>query len=398
MNRGSSTNIVPDEIPGKNGALDSLANLASHHRSITVKESSGNDTVDRDSGSSHGSEDDSKRRQKDLDDIDDFTPMSSVLNRHEPDGSVIESSIVRKQYECRKCGQPLKGHVCSVKSGIRRSDVQKSHLLKRRYRWRSRATLSDDEPPSLATMMHRCGDGMWNTDDESSWDEDRDTREIWSKKNNNKSPSVGRRLGSDSDRSNKMKLRRRSLSSGHDADRAGTATLLFEEKRQAHFSNTGRRVYLCRKCGVPRKGHTCPSGSAQNRKGPSTESFSPAHVLAEEVRLYLLDSRTTDRSNVFHSRDVDTDTKLLECWAADVSNKFSPVKDPAEKKIHLIDKRKSLTKSINKERDALITLRSKIRQVQNDCRILEGRIADLREENSALVGASNFLYAIDTLR
>jgi hypothetical protein len=375
-----------------NGTLDSLSNLESHHQLI-AKESSGNDAVDGESWSSQESENGSKFLRKTVNQTDDFTLLSSILSRHEPDGTVVEESIGRKQYECRKCGQPLKGHVCSLRAAVRSSGGLKPPLLQRRYRWRSRVTLSDDEPQSLVTKMNSGGDEMWNPDDESSWDEDKDEREIWSKKaNKSKAPSVGRRLGSDSERAMAVEHRRQSFLSDNDADRVGTTNLPFESKNHTKSSTSVTRAYQCRKCGVPRKGHICTHDSLQSRMGSSTESLIPAQILMEEIRLFLQDSRSAYR------RNFDLDAELLQLWAADVYNKFSQVIDGSGKKVLLIDKRKSFKKGINKERDTLIAVRSKIRQIQNDCQILEDRIADFRQKNAALIGATNFLKAIDTLR
>lgn len=390
-NNVCSETDVPEEIPDRNGALDSLANLESLHQ-IAAHKSGGNDSIIEESDNSESSrdgEDEIKRRARGLDEIDDSNPLSNVLNQHELDKNVIEASIGRKQYECRKCGLPLKGHICSFKSELRDSGVQKSQLLQGRNRWRSRETLSDD------------GDRMRNTDDESSWGEGRDTRtqEIWSKRSKSKIPFGGRRLGSASDLSQKIKRSRLPLSSDNDADRSHSGIRLFEGKSQSQGSITNRRVYLCRQCGVPRKGHICLYDPVHNGKGPSSENLSHAHILTEEIRLFLRESRglSGDRGSVLHARKIGAETKLLQSWATDVYSTYSQVKELTGTKSQRVE-RKTLGKFINKERDALMALKSKIRQIQNDCRILEERIATLRQEKSTFIGASNFLNAIDKLR
>jgi hypothetical protein len=402
MDIGYSDNNASDVMSGagdsilllkRNGALDSPANDELNRRSA-AKEESGND---RESVASDESRDVSKIRQKSIDKSNKVAFLSGLLNQVEPDATVFESGTGRKQYECRKCGQPLKGHICSFKSEVWNADVQKSHSLQRCHRRRhSRSPLSNERMSSHAVMMNSGGDRMWDTDDESSWDEDRNTSEIWSKKSIYKISSVGRR--DPLERNSRIKCRRLSLWMDYDDDRNGTDSLLFEENGRSQLSLSGKRVYLCRKCGLPRKGHVCQHESVQNHKGPLTESLAAAHILTEEIRLFLQEHSSADRGNVSHSQDYNSEKMLLQSWAANVYNKFSQLKEHARKNARQIDKRKNLTKSINKERDALLALRSKIRQIENESRNLEERIAELRQEHSAYVGASNFLNAIDTLR
>ena len=308
---------------------------------------------------------------------------SGNVPQEEPSPNVLDSGTSRKQYECRKCGQPLKGHVCNHKSLHRRQRRYVKHPLFR-----------DDEPSFARSTMANSGeDLLFDTDDESSWDKDRDTREVWSKKSSNKNSSGNRRVGLE-----RSIFMRRKLSVLSDFDKEPTSSLLFGEKNLFQHSSSGRRTYLCRKCGVPRKGHVCPHDASQKQKGSLTDNVSPAHILMEEIRIFLQEHSRADRGTVSSSKDYETEKKLLQTWAANVYNKISHEKERVDNNDQRIAKRKSLAKSINKERDAMIALRSRIRQIQNDCRILEERLVESRQESGAYVGASSFLNAIDTLR
>jgi rubrerythrin len=317
---------------------------------------------------------------------------------------------------------------CSAISIKATSEIEKSGKAKKAIKNRpvqrddrtDKSLLLDEQSSSSSSVavIQRTLTRQIDADEESSWDEDKDTHEIWSKKSNNKMRSLDDYHTNDA--KSKSKTKHIELSSSSDDNEKHTA--LTDEKSSPQSST--KRIYLCRLCGLPRKGHVCPYHSDVQHKAatssfgnkrrrmlndtvsvmehatdkPWTEILAPAHIFLDEVNSFLQQCASSERNSNGPTSILDSEKSLLEIWAADVYNEFSQLNDRALENIEFVDGRKSVSRSINKERDSLVALRSKIRRIQNDNRLLEERITTLVQENNTNIAASKFLTAIDKLR
>jgi hypothetical protein len=242
----------------------------------------------------------------------------------------------------------------------------------------------------------------------------------------------------------KRVIQSESSSSDDDGDREVDETTALSQ-------STFKRSYTCRICGVPRKGHVCSyvgdgstkrptihpkhHNTTQGRRGsrleyvsvmertdydsdsdgsmngdsdknrvPATEILIPAHIFLDEVHSYILHhlyqrkADETKQQRILAKKIMEVEKQTLQSWAANVSATFEELNANAYREIQRNSESKQLEQSISKERDRIMMIRSQIRCIQNDNRVITDHVVSLRNEHNRNIATSQFLSAIDELR
>ena len=95
---------------------------------------------------------------------------------------------------------------------------------------------------------------------------------------------------------------------------------------------------------------------------------------------------------------AEIEKQCLQTWATNVSKKFESLNVRAYNEIQRSCQQKQIEQSITKERDMIMTLRNKIRCIQNDNRTIADHVVSLRNEHNRNIAASQFLAGIDEIR
>jgi hypothetical protein len=139
--------------------------------------------------------------------------------------------------------------------------------------------------------------------------------------------------------------------------------------------------------------------SRKSRKDTSSSTGTTEVLMA--LRIFqdqLNDHRQQqDLLNENNSESNDVEERFLTTWSQLASKKLKRQNNLVAENIQLVAQRKQLGKRVNKERDALVALRSKIRRVQAERTQLEHELSARRQQKSTRRAASRFLDALDRI-
>ncbi len=140
----------------------------------------------------------------------------------------------------------------------------------------------------------------------------------------------------------------------------------------------------------------------------ATEVLMAMHVFQDEVHAHrqehdLFHSKSeNNNSNNNDSRNPSdellgdqTDARFLTTWSRLAQQQFTQQNQLVAQTIELVAERRQLGKRVQKERNATVALRSKIRRVQAESKQVEQDLAVIRQQKSTRRAASRFLNALE---
>ena len=366
----------------------------------------------------------------------------------------------KKAYACSRCGKPMKGHKCNatrvslptyfLTQGKRR------RTTKRRFSIEGEE-LNVDLHSATTTETKKFTTGNFSEIHESLRDTEKDLKIDQSR--NWYDDDHDHDLKDDPTKINQRSItkkrdipfERTSEDDDHDHKVNDAA---------APSQTSFKRSYTCRLCGLPRKGHICQYVSSnrlrqppqllsptppkrenidQRRRRdrfehvsvmeqseynsgndscdddddddednknrvPATEILIPAQMLLDEIHAYIrhqVHQRQDDEEKQPRTdarKVAEIEKQCLQTWATNVSKKFESLNVRAYNEIQRSCQQKQIEQSITKERDMIMTLRNKIRCIQNDNRTIADHVVSLRNEHNRNIAASQFLAGIDEIR
>ena len=437
--------------------------------------------------------------RSDLLDRDDSTATKKIEILNAPQDSDVgiestpQTAIQRKKraYSCSRCGEPLKGHTCNA-SRIQlptfyvAAHRKRKRTTKRRFHIegvtdeqqgtaketnygeirqenveKPKADTANDEAIHFhAQHFGEMDELLTDTEKESKVDQ---SRNWYDDEDDDEDGDLDDQRAIKKRPTPKKWVRRLDSSSeDDDHDRDTNDAALIRPPASA------KRVYTCRMCGVPRKGHICPFVGGASTKGrlpqlhsphsptprthtrrrpnqnprklgnsrfdhvsvmertgynsssdsnddddddnedvqgiPATDILIPAHIFMDEVHTYIMEHlqhRQPDETSQMPpktKRETELEKQSLQSWARNVATTFETLNERAYHELQRISQQKEMEQRITKERDAILTLRNKIKCLQRDNRNITDHIVSLRQEHDRNMAASQFLSAIDAIR
>ncbi|EEC43277.1 predicted protein [Phaeodactylum tricornutum CCAP 1055/1] len=293
----------------------------------------------------------------------------------EKNGTTVAADILPRPariYQCTRCHVPLKGHVCPYKHPS--------------------ISFQSKPPASFARPAARQESTDWESDSDGNEEKLSLVHHLSSAPNDKLSDEASLSSSSSSEILGMPMSGKGSDDDESFSDRPSRTKTNSFRKSPARYAN-GKKVRLCFRCGVPRRGHTCPYASHNREKSlyrnEWTEAMAPGHVLYDQVCAYI------DRQG--HGL-ADHDRAFLIQWAGNVNSSLFEEDKLIWENIELVLERRRQSKATRKQQDTLIRMQSSIRHIQSTIKQLEERIAMQRHETNKRRSASRFLDALERIQ
>jgi hypothetical protein len=143
--------------------------------------------------------------------------------------------------------------------------------------------------------------------------------------------------------------------------------------------------------------------SKQDTTSTNTEVLMAMHIFQDEVHAHrqehdLFHTNNSNDNNDDSELKDQTDARFLTTWSRLATQQFTQQNLLVALNIELVAERRQLGKRVQKERNATVALRSKIRRVQAETKQVDQELAAIRQQKSTRRAASRFLNAVEQCR
>jgi hypothetical protein len=305
------------------------------------------------------------------------SPHLSKKQPEQPMTSITLTGKVRAVYRCKQCGLPAKGHDCAFRyqqqqgSSKPKTAKPKPHqqLLVRRK-----------QPPHVEAKERK---RKRRREEEQQQQQQQEQRES--------STRIGREMKRGDENSDDDDESSFSMSSTETDERKARSRRAVPAPKQQHQQQTHRNQN--------RQRQTQDTTS-------TTEVLMAMHIFQDEVHahrqeldLFHINNNNGDNdsnNDINHPSASDAvDARFLTAWSRLATQQFTQQNQLVAQNIELVADRRQLGKRVQKERNATVALRSKIRRVQAESQQVEQELAAIRQQKSTRRAASRFLNALE---
>jgi hypothetical protein len=308
--------------------------------------------------------------------------MVSPVSKKQPEQPITTSIITltgkpRAVYRCKQCGLPAKGHDCA----FRYQQPQGSSNINSKTKSKPKSKPKTAKPkPHQQLLVRRKQPPHVEA-------KERKQKRRQEQEQQESSNRIGRNMERDNDNDDDESSF--SMSSTETDERKAHSRRAAPAQHQQQHNHNNRK----------RQRQTQDTTSAC-----TTEVLMAMHIFQDEVHahrqehdLFHTNSNNDNNNNDNNPSELrdQTDARFLTTWSRLAQQQFTHQNQLVAQNIELVAARRQLGKRVQKERNATVALRSKIRRVQADTKQVEQELAVIRQQKSTRRAASRFLNALE---
>jgi hypothetical protein len=309
------------------------------------------------------------------------TMVSPAVSKKQPEEPITTSiTLTGKQravYCCKQCGLPAKGHVCA----FRYQQQQGSSNMLSKPKTKSKTTMP--KPHQQLLVRRKQPPHVEAKERKRKRLREHDQQEYQHQQEQDISNRTGRNAERDNDDNDDDES---SFSTSSTEPDEGMARSRHAAPAHPQQQNNGKR-----------------QRSKQDTTSTNTEVLMAMHIFQDEVHAHrqehdLFHTNNSNDNNDDSELKDQTDARFLTTWSRLATQQFTQQNLLVALNIELVAERRQLGKRVQKERNATVALRSKIRRVQAETKQVNQELAAIRQQKSTRRAASRFLNAVEQCR